>query len=189
MDNRYRKEEKKPVMKEEYAVVLDVIVNSSSFKDNNLAQAIGHSTFNLFELVPKQGIDVKSGQKVYVGDGKREEIQYIKRVLPYDKLTGTASSELFFTIQDIVEENEDVYVKFFNLAGPLSLRRHSLELVPGIGKKHLKSLIDERDTKPFESFKDLKERCPFLPDPSKSIAQRILEEIKDETDHKFFMKK
>ncbi|MDA3855262.1 MAG: DUF655 domain-containing protein [Candidatus Woesearchaeota archaeon] len=189
MDNRYRREEKKPPIKEENAIILDVIVNSSSFKDNNLAQAIGVNTYNLFELVPKQGVELRAGQKVYVGDGKRDEIQYIKRVLYFDKLSGTASSELFFTIQDIVDEKEEEFVNFFNMAGPISIRRHSLELIPGIGKKHLKVLIDERYIKPFESFKDLTERCPFLAEPSKSISQRILEEIKDETDHKFFMKK
>lgn len=190
MDNRDRfKKPQKPQIKEDYAIVLDIVVNSSSFKDSELVQAIGYNTYNLFELVPKQDAIIKSGQKVYIGDGKRDEIQYIKKVLFFDKLSASSSSELLFTIMDIVDEKEEEFVNFFNNAGPISLRRHSLELVSGIGKKHLTALIDARETKPFESFKDIKERCPFLSDPTKALSQRILEEIKDETDYKFFVKK
>ena len=191
--NRYnprRFDSKKPQVKEDYAIILDVVTdNAVSFKDSKIAQAIGHTTYTLFELVPKQGVELKSGQKVYIGDGKRDEIQYIKRVLFPEKLSGTSSSELMFVLMDIIEEREEEYVRFFNQAGPISLRRHALEVVPGVGKKHLKSIMDMRDEKPFESFKDIAQRCPFLPEPSKSIAERIMAELENKTDHKFFVKR
>ncbi len=191
MDNRdrFNRTQKKPQIKEEEAIVLDIVSSGSSFKDNELVQAIGFTTYSLFELVPKQDAIVKVGQKVYIGEGKRDEIQYIKRVLYFDKLSSSASSELLFTIMDIVEEKEEEFVNFINNAGPISLRMHSLELIPGIGKKHLTALIEERYVKPFESFADIKQRLPFLSDPVKALSQRIFEEVKGETDHKFFAQK
>lgn len=188
--NNYRKPNKPQTgPKEEYAIVLDIISDNSSFKNQELVHAIGLNTYSLFELVPKSGAIIKSGQKVYIGDGKRDEIQYIKRVLYYDKLSGTSSSELPFVIEEIVEEKEEEFVKFFNNAGPISLRRHSLEIIPGIGKKHLQTLIDIRQEKPFESFADITKRCPFLGEPVKALSQRILEEIKGEVDIRFFVRR
>lgn len=181
---------KKPKIKEEYAIILDTIVNNnSSYNDVKLVQAIGFNSYTLLELVLKKDIEVKIGQKVYIGDKKREEIQYIKKVINIDKLTSSANSELIFTIQDIIDEKENEFVNFFNNAGPISLRRHALEIIPGVGKKHLKDLLDKREEKVFENFKDISNRCSYLPDPQKSIANRILEEIKGDAELNFFVKK
>lgn len=176
--------------KEEYAIILDVVLNSNnSFKDEEIAQAIGTSTYTLLELVPKQGVILKTGQKVYLGEGKREEIQYIKRALYANKLSSSAKSELIFAIKEIVKDKEEEFIEFFNKIGPISIRKHALELIPGIGKKHLADLIYDRDSKPFESFEDIKKRCPFISDPITSIAKRILEEIEGKDDFKFFTRK
>lgn len=185
-NTRNQKENK---IKEEYAIILDVILdNSNNFKSNDVVQAIGTKTYVLLELSLKQDVTLSTGDKVYIGDGKRDEIQYIKRALFFDKLTPTASSELIFTIQDIVEEREEEYVNFLNNCGPITIRQHALEMIPGIGKKHLKDLLEER-YKPFKDFKDVKERCSFLADPSKSFSQRILAEIQGETEYRFFTKR
>ncbi len=176
--------------KEEYAIVLDVVLdNQKSFKDDELAQAIGTTSFTLLELVPKQGVLLKSGDKVYIGDGKREEIQYIKKTIKPETLSGSAQSELNFVLQELVEDREEDFVKFFNNAGPITIRKHSLELIPGIGKKHLKDLLDQRDEKQFVDFKDLKERCSFLGEPQNAIANRIVKELEGEEDFRLFTKK
>jgi putative nucleotide binding protein len=185
-NNRFEK----PQNKEEYAIVLDVVLdNNRSFKDNEVAQAIGTKGFNLLELVPKQGVLLKNNQKVYIGDGKRDEIQYIKRSLKYEQLSGTAQSELQFILVEIIKEREEEFISFFNNAGPITIRKHSLELIPGIGKKHLKELLEERDKGPFTSFEDLKERCSFFTEPEKALAERIIFEQKNEEDIKLFVRK
>lgn len=188
--NNRQNQKEKPQIKEEYAVILDVIVkNHNSFSDKETIQAIGTTTYVLLELVPKTGVILNTGDKVYIGDGKRDEIQYIKRSLKIDDLSGSAKTELTFILQDIIISKEEEFTKFFNNAGPITIRKHSLELVPGIGKKHLTDLIDERDTKPFENFEDIKKRCPFLPDPAKAITQRILNELEGKDDFKFFLRR
>lgn len=176
--------------KEEYAIVLDVVLdNQQSFKDDEIAQAIGTSSFTLLELVPKQGVLLKNGDKVYIGEGKREEIQYIKKTLKVEDISGSAHSELKFTLMDLIDEKEEQFVTFFNRAGPITIRKHSLELIPGIGKKHLKDLLEERDEGDFTSFANLKERCTFLGEPQKAIAERIIKELEGEEDFRLFTKK
>ena len=190
-NNRFRRPNvKKDVPKDEYAIVLDIIEdNSKSYNNDEIAQAIGMTTYSILELVPKEGVILKNGQKVYIGEDKREEIQYIKRTLRVDSISGTAKSELLFTITDIVEEREEEFVKFFNMAGPITIRKHAFELIPRIGKKHLADLITERNKAPFKSFKDIEERCSYLTEPAKAIAQRILIEIEGEDDFKFFTRR
>ena len=179
----------KPQQKEEYAIVLDVIVNNQSFKDSETIQAVGTTSFTLLELVAKPGVSVRAGDKVYIGDGKREEIQYIKRSVELDDLTGAARSELDYVLEELIEERESDFINFFNNGGPITIRKHSLELIPGIGKKHLTDLLEARDEKPFESFAEMKERCSFFTDPVKAITERIVKEIEDKEEFKLFVRK
>ena len=189
MNNRFNNNSKpeKVQIKEEYAIVLDVVLeNKQSFSDNEVAQAIGTSGYTLLELVPKRDVILKTGDKVYLGDGKRDEIQYIKKSLKKDDLSNDASLELEFAVAEIVKEKEDEFVKFFNRAGPITIRKHSLELVGGVGKKHLSDLMWERDKKPFESFEDITTRCPFLSHPAQAVSKRIMDEIAEKDTFKFF---
>ncbi|MEM1989229.1 MAG: DUF655 domain-containing protein, partial [Candidatus Bathyarchaeia archaeon] len=67
-------------------------------------------------------------------------------------------------------------VNFFNTSKPVTPRMHSLELIPGIGKKYMWKIIEERGKKPFESFQDLQRRTG-VPNPVKLIVKRIIEEL------------
>jgi putative nucleotide binding protein len=53
---------------------------------------------------------------------------------------------------------------------------HALELLPGIGKKSMWQIINAREKKPFDSFKDIQDRTS-VGDPIKVIAKRILDEL------------
>jgi putative nucleotide binding protein len=59
-----------------------------------------------------------------------------------------------------------------------------LELLPGIGKKHMWDIIKARKEKPFESFDDIKKRVTMLSDPVKLISKRILLELEATGDKK-----
>ena len=73
----------------------------------------------------------------------------------------------------------------FNNAGPLNIREHSLELLPGIGKRHLTAILDAREEKKFESFEDITNRVQLLQDPIKLLVDRVIMELKG--DSRFFM--
>ncbi len=185
---------KKELVKEERAIVLDFLPNGYPF-DNRpmhqktpIVQALGKDHFILLELVPKKGIFLEPNQEVYMGDGKREEIHHIIGKMPMEKLTQTAQMQLNFVINDLVEKNKEKFINFFNTAGPISTRRHQIELLPGIGKKHMWEIIEKRKENPFKSFEDIQKRVHLMPDPKKAIIKRILMEIKGEDKYKLFTK-
>lgn len=181
-----------PTAKEEQAIVLDFLPNGYPFdtrpihKKTSIVQALGKNHFILLELVPKKDVFLQPYEEVYVGEGKRDKIHHIIGKIPVEKLTETAKVELEFVIKDLVGKNEKKFVDFFNKAGPINTRRHQLELLPGVGKKHMWEIIDQRKEKEFESFEDIKERIRLLPDPRNAIIKKIIADIKGEEKHKLF---
>lgn len=178
--------------REETVIVLDFLRNGYPFDDRPLymktpiAQAIGKQHFVLLELVPKKGVHLQPYQEVYIGEGKRDQIHHIVGKLTLDKLTATAKNELEYVIKDIVKSDEKRFVDFFNTARPLSTRMHQLELLPGLGKKHMWQILEARDDKPFESIEDIKKRVKLMPDPEKTIIRRILQELQGNEKHCIF---
>lgn len=179
--------------KEEYAIILDFLPNGYPF-DNTpshrktaIVQAIGENHFSLLELVPKKDVVLKTHQRVYLGEGKRDEIHHINGKLHLDRLTGTANAEMEFAINDLISKNEAKYVEFFNKSQPLSTRMHTLELLPGLGKKHMWEIVEERRGEDFKSFDDIKARIKLMPDPKKLIVKRIIQEITGQASDKHML--
>jgi len=179
--------------KEETVIVLDFLPNGYPFDERPMymktpvAQAIGKNHFVLLELVPKKGIHLQPYEEVYIGEGKRDKIHHIIGRLTPDKLTHTAKTEVELVIKEIVEKDDKRFIDFFNNAQPLSTRMHQLELLPGLGKKHMWEILDARKEKPFENFNDIKKRVKLMPDPEKAVIRRILKEISGDEKHRIFV--
>jgi len=90
-------------------------------------------------------------------------------------------------IKELVEKTPQRYIEFFNKAAPLTTRMHQLELLPGLGKKHMWEIIEARDIKPFENFVDIRQRVKLIPDPEKIVIKRILKEMEGQEKHKIFV--
>jgi putative nucleotide binding protein len=181
------------VMKEETAIVLDFLPHGYPFdsrpmhQKTPIAQAIGKDHFSLLELVPKKGIHLQPDAEVYIGEGKREQVHHISGRLALEKLTETAKSQLNSILQVRIKEKEEKFIEFFNKSGPINTRRHQIELLPGIGKKHMWEILEARDEKPFISFEDIKSRVKLIPDPEKLVLKRILAELNNEDKYKLFV--
>ena len=179
--------------KDDYAIVLDFLPNGYPYDDRPMymktpiAQAMGMEKFVLLEVVPKKGIHLHPNDEVYIGDGKRDKVHHIVGKINIEKLTGTSRTQLEFVIRDIIKKKEARFIAFFNKAQPLSTRMHQLELLPGLGKKHMWQIIESRDEKPFESFADLKARVKLLPDPEKAVIKRIMLELEGKEKHGIFV--
>jgi len=175
--------------KEEYAIILDYLPYGYPLEKKMmpLAQAIGLNHFTLLQLVPRRGIKLELKEKVYIGEGKRDKIYYILGKLPRENLTETSKIQLQEFAEGVVNEEEKRFVKFFNEADAMSKRLHQLELLPGFGRKHTEAIVEERKKKPFENFKDIKERVPNLPDPKKAVEKRLLQELESVERHNLFV--
>jgi putative nucleotide binding protein len=152
-----------------------------------IAQAMGLNHFTLLELVPRKGAQLQLREEVYIGEGKREKVEFIRGRLPKQKLTETAKLQLKDLIGNLVDLREEQFVEFFNSAGAVSTRLHQLELLPGLGKKHTQAIIEEREKEKFKSFEDIKQRVKNVPDPKKIIEKRLMEELIEEVRHRLFV--
>lgn len=166
-------------MRDEWAIVLDYLPHghAAQTRSHPVAQVLGEEYFNLLEVVPREGVSLTIGERVYIGADRRDKIASVKEKITSNKLTNSAQAELEHVLQEIVNKNEAKFLRFFNEAAPVTTKLHSLELLPGIGKKHMWQILDERKKAPFQSFEELKKRVPLLPDPKKAIVKRISDEL------------
>ena len=174
--------------KEEHAIILEFLPNGYPLerKMMPIAQAIGETNLTLLELVPRRGETLELNEKVYIGEGKRDKIYYILGRLQREKLTEAGKNQLQEFINKIVKEREQEFVKFFNESLAINKRVHQIELLPGMGKKHMREILEKRKEKLFEGFEDMKNRVNNLPDPEKAIEKRIIQELTNMERHNLF---
>lgn len=185
------------VKREDYAYVLDVffpdqilardpsLIRRGFPRNETYVQAVGEQYFALLELTLKPNVNVEVGERIYIGSGVRDKVDKIVRRLRYDELTEEAKRTLEEILATIVRNQESRFVEFFNKAGPITLRMHTLELLRGIGKKTLWQILEERRKKPFQSFEDIRNRLGI--DPEKLIMDRILRELQGKETYYIFV--
>ncbi|MFH1917586.1 MAG: DUF655 domain-containing protein [Nanoarchaeota archaeon] len=176
--------------KEEHAIVLEYLPNGYPLEKKMMpiVQAIGKTNLTLLELVPRRGETLEIGEEVYIGEGKRDKIYYILGRLKREKLTEAAKEQLKTFISKVIKGDEQRFVKFFNTATAINKRIHQIELLPGLGKKHMQEILKQRKEKVFESFADMKKRIQNLPDAEKAVEKRIIQELTNMERHNLFVK-
>jgi len=174
---------------EDKALVLDFLPlgRSSDYKTEPIAQLLGKDFFTLLEVIPKQGIELKALDEVYVGKDERPVIEFIKRRISHKELTNNSLTELEKAVETIVLEDEKRFVEFYNISRSITLKRHQIELLPGMGKKHMLQILSTREKGLFTSFKDMKERVFGIPDPVAAIVKRVIEELEDGPEMKHYL--
>ena len=167
------------MVREEHAIILEFLPNGYPLEGKMMpiAQAIGENNLTLLELVPRKNLQLELGEKVYIGQGKRDKIYYILGRLKREKLTEAAKQHLEEFIKEVVKEREKEFVEFFNNADAINKRVHQIELLPGLGKRYMKEILEKRKEKKFESFEDIRKRISSFPFPEKAIEKRIFQEL------------
>ncbi|MCA9811454.1 MAG: DUF655 domain-containing protein [Nitrosarchaeum sp.] len=177
---------------EEYAYVLDFNPRGKSTtvrgRDGIIITAIGEDRLTLLEVLGIPNSSFEVGERIYIGKEGRTKIQSVLGKMDYEHISSSAQTELSTVVETIVTENEEKFVDYLNNARPLTPRIHALELIPGIGKTYMKTMLEEREKKKFESYDDLQERVGFK-DPIKHISQRIIDEITGESRMNLFVKR
>ena len=177
---------------EEYAYVLDFVQRGKSTtvraREGIIIQAIGEEHLTLLELLGIQNMSFEVGERLYIGREGRDKVVSVLGRLEYRDISQSAKNELTNIVEKIVVANEKRFVDYINMAPPVTPRIHALELIPGIGKTYMMTIIKERDKKKFESFAEIQDRVG-LRDPAKLIAKRIIDEIAGEERRNLFVRK
>lgn len=153
-----------------------------------IAQIIGDTFFTLLEVVPLKDATFVPHERIFIGKGEREKIERIKRRIGYEELTAAAKAELPIVIESLIKEAPERFIEFFNRAAPLTTRFHQLELIPGIGKKLMWAIIEERKKGPFADFEDLEKRVKGLTNPKNLVAKRIVIELEGADKYRVFVR-
>lgn len=177
---------------EEYAYILDFTLRGKSNtvrgREGIIIQAIGEERLTLLELLGVQNMSFEVGERVYIGREGRDRVMSVLGRLDYTGISQSAKNELPNIVEIIVVANEKRFIDYMNISQPITPRIHALELIPGIGKTYMMTIIKERDKKRFESFEDVQNRVG-LRDPAKLISKRIIDEIAGEARMNLFVRK
>jgi putative nucleotide binding protein len=182
---REEKVEKDREKMEDFAYVLDFMPYGHPddkrpiHRREPLAQVVGEKHFTLLEISLKKNANPFVMDRLYIGKGERDVVHKIKRKLRYENLTPAAKSELPYVLEHMVKQNEMKFIEFFNKSESITTRLHQLELLPGVGKKTMWAILDERKREPFKGFMDLAARVKGLQHPEKFIINRIIYELKN----------
>ena len=143
---------------EEYAYILDYLPQGrskdKSYHKTPLALAVGETELKLLELIPKPNALIAVGEKVYIGKDpeKREKILSVRRRISYSDLTSAGINELPYTLELIINQKEQFFLKFFNESQPINTRKHTLELLPGFRSMSFTTTFSGRSTSFFISL-------------------------------------
>ncbi len=175
---------------EEHAYVLDYLpYGRSSEKSRHLAvptvQIMGGQYFTLLEAELKVGATVVVHERIYIGRERREKVDRIISRINYEQLTANAKAEIVPLVEELVKAQEKRFVDFFNNSQPVTPRMHSLELLPGIGKKSMWTIVNLRERALFASYKDIQDRTG-LTDVPRILSKRVLEELSAESKYRLF---
>jgi putative nucleotide binding protein len=170
---------------EEHAYILDYLPkgrpDDARHRGDPIAYGVGEKNFVLLELAPRPGVNLLVGDRVgLLKEIPDTPIDHVRGRVRYEDMTHAAQSELPFVIEQMVKAQEERFMKFFNDAGPITTRMHMLELLPGLGKKLMWAILEEKKKAgPFKSFRDMDTRIKALHQPEKLIVNRIIGEIQN----------
>ena len=176
---------------EEHAYVLDFDTRGKSQtvrgRDGIILSAIGEQRLTLLEILGSVDSSFEIGEKIFIGKEGRTKVESVLGKLDYTKISSNAQNELPNIIENIVRTNEEYFLDYINNAQPITPRKHSLELIPGIGKTYLKIILDQISKKKFTDYNDLENRAG-LKEPVRHLTKRIMEEITGQTQFHLFVK-
>ena len=114
---------------EDYAYVLDVLPDGRPdskrrFRREPVVYGLGIEEFKIFDMEPVTGAAINIGDRCYIGKEteERTQIDHVRARVNFVELTHTAQSELAFVLDEVVKENEEKFIQFYNNAGPISRR-------------------------------------------------------------------
>ncbi len=155
-------------------------------KEGTIITALEGNNFRLLEILGREDSKFDIGNLISLE--KNKQIVMVLGELEYTQISATAISNIPNVVTNIVETYETRFIEYINTSRSLTPRIHSLELIPGIGKAYMKMMLEEREIKKFESYKDIQERVGLY-DPVKHITERIVDELAGKGNVKLFVRR
>jgi len=95
----------------------------------------------------------------------------------YRELPNQAQAAIVDVMKEILSENPKSCMEFYNRSGPVSLKFHAFQLLPGIGQKKATQMMKSRVSAGWMTFEEVDEACTI--DSLQLIVERLVEELQD----------
>ena len=105
-----------------------------------------------------------------------EEIGPMSEVRLKD-LSGSAQQEIVSALSASISTDKDRHLSFYNSAGPMSLKFHSFQLLPGIGNSKAMQMVNLRGLAGWQNFEEIDEACGI--ESVRLLAERYVKEMED----------
>ena len=150
-------------------------------EEEGVIVVVTEPAMHVVRLRPKPEAGILSvGARIYMGidHSRRDVVQDILGFARIRDLSNKASVELPVVIQQMIEDEPDVFIQqFFNRAGNLSLKMHAFELLPGVGNKKAMDMVANRGRVGWDSFSQLDADCNI--NSAELLSKRFVSEIED----------
>ncbi|DAC35117.1 MAG TPA: DUF655 domain-containing protein [Candidatus Poseidoniales archaeon] len=164
------KEDEGPLLEETHVKVLEVLERRPS----------GHEVHAISEpgiyVVRARLIDASSCES-----GDRVEVEGDKigplSLLRYRDLSNESTNSLVDAIKEVINENPDGHLSFYNRANNISLKMHAFQLLPGIGKSTAQDWVQKRGPNGWIDLAEVSEKLGI--DAVSLLAERYEKELID----------
>ena len=95
----------------------------------------------------------------------------------YRELPNQAQAAIVDVMKEILSENPKTCLEFYNRAGPVSLKYHAFQLLPGVGPRKATQMVKSRVSAGWMTFEEVDEACTI--DSLQLIVDRLVEELQD----------
>ena len=92
-------------------------------------------------------------------------------------LSGSSQQELVGALSASISKDSDRHLSFYNSAGPMSLKFHAFQLLPGIGNSKALQMVQKRGMTGWNSFEEVDEACGI--ESVRLLAERYVKEMED----------
>jgi putative nucleotide binding protein len=162
---------------EEWLTVVATGSTAPTHSAGQLVQGVGNIGFPLLEVVVSDTVSLSVGDQLYIGPGTWDRVARVRGRLAYQMLTPRAKDMLATTIAEIIRNDEERFIEYFNITTLEGLTGHPLELLPGLDDDCRETIIAERTNGPFADFADLKDRVECLQQPHDFLITRVMFEL------------
>ncbi len=155
-----------------------VLSQEGSGEGGGVINCITENHLYLIKARTKPGCgNLSSGKKLALPEDESSEIAMVLGRGRFRELPNTAQLALVDVVKQILSDNPKPSLTFYNRAGPVSLKFHAFQLLPGVGPSKAKKMIQSRTSMGWFSFEEVDEACEI--DSLQLISERLVEELED----------
>ena len=105
------------------------------------------------------------------------EVSQILGTTRHRELPTSAQNSLHEVLSDMVSANPKPLLDFYNKAGPVSLKFHAFQLLPGIGPSKAQQMVKSRKREGWMTIEEVDEACAI--ESLELFVGRLVDELKD----------